>query len=97
MLPNDRDKAWSRLTRSYQEDGEATSREYFERFWGQYSRVTLSDVSGQPPNRAVATITYYYKNGTVEKDRAAFWLAIEDGQLKIDDRKVLSSWVVRGG
>jgi eukaryotic-like serine/threonine-protein kinase len=96
-LPDGTDEAWSRLTPRYQTRGEATSRDYFERFWGQYSRVTLSDVSGQPPNRAVATITYYYKNGTVEKDRAAFWLAIEDGQLKIDDRKVLRSWEVPGG
>ena len=60
----------------------AAGRQY-ERFWGQFSRVTVSDVSGQPPDRAEATLTYYYKNGRVDIERTAFRLVNEDGQLKI--------------
>ena len=94
LMPADTDAAWPRMTASYQ-SGHAGGRANFERFWGQFQRVTVSNVSGQPPNRAEATITYYFKSGRVDTERTAFRLVNDDGQLKISRTTVLSS-VSRG-
>ena len=40
-------------------------------------------MSGLPPERAEATLTYYFKNGRVVTERTAFRLVDEDGRLKI--------------
>ena len=57
----------------------------------KYSRVSVSGVTGLPPGRAQATITYYYKSGRVDTERTAFGLVEEGGQLKITSSTVLSS------
>jgi hypothetical protein len=88
-MPGGTDQAWPRMTAWYQTN-HAGGRSAYERFWGQFSRVTVSDVSAQPPDRAQATITYYFKNGRVDTERTAFRLVNEDGQLKISRTSVLS-------
>ncbi len=50
----------------------------------------MSNASGQPPNRAEATLTYRYKSGRVDVERRAFRLVNEDGQLKISQSYVVS-------
>ena len=89
LMPGGTDQAWPRMTAWYQTN-HAGGRSAYERFWGQFSRVTVSDVSAQPPDRAQATITYYFKNGRVDTERTAFRLVNEDGQLKISRTSVLS-------
>jgi eukaryotic-like serine/threonine-protein kinase len=89
-MPSGTDQAWPRMTAGYQ-SGHAGGRSGYEAFWGQFSRVTVSNVSGQPPDRAVATLTYYFTNGQVDTERTAFRLVNEDGQLKISWTDVISS------
>ena len=89
LMPSGTDEAWPRMTASYQTN-HAGGRAAYEQFWDQFRRVTVSNVSGQPPNRAVATLTYYFKNGRVDVERTAFRLVNEDGRLKISRTTVLS-------
>jgi hypothetical protein len=77
------------LTASYQR-GEARSRAYYESFWGQFSEVEVSNVSGQPPDRVEATLTYRFKSGRVDVERRMFRLVNEDGQFKISRSTVVS-------
>ena len=44
-----------------------------------------------PPRSAQATITYYFKDGRVVRERTAYGLVNERGQLKINSSTVLSS------
>ena len=82
LMPAGTDQAWPRMTAWYQAN-HAGGRSGYERFWGQFSRVTVSNVAGQPPDRAEATLTYYFKSGRVDIERTAFRLVNEGGQLKI--------------
>jgi hypothetical protein len=77
------------MTASYQTN-KAQGRSGYERFWAQFSRVTASNISGQPPDRAEATLTYYYKDGRVETERTVFRLVNENGQLKISQSYVIN-------
>ena len=94
LMPAGTDQAWPRMTAWYQAN-HAGGRSAYERFWGQFSRVTVSNVSGQPPNRAEATLTYYFKSGRVDTERTVFRLVTEDGQLKIS-RTTVTSRTSRG-
>ena len=77
------------MTASYQTN-KARGRGGYEAFWGQFSRVTVTNVSGQAPDRAEATLTYYRKNGRVDVERTVFRLVNEDGRLKINQSDVVS-------
>jgi hypothetical protein len=44
-----------------------------------------------PPDSAEATITYYFKDGRVVRERTAYGLVNEEGILKINSTTVLSS------
>jgi eukaryotic-like serine/threonine-protein kinase len=94
LMPSGTDAAWSRMTDAYRTN-HAGGRSAYEQFWAKYQRVTVSNVSGQPPDRAEATITYYYKSGRVDTERTAFRFVNDDGRLKISWTDVLSS-VSRG-
>ena len=84
------DAAWPRMTASYQTD-HAGGRRAYQRFWDAIDRVTVSDVRGIPPRSAQATITYYFKDGRVVRERTAYGMVNEGGRLKINSSTVLSS------
>lgn len=90
LVPDNLKEGWTRLTPSYQH-GHAGGFGAYKKFWGEVRRVTTSDASGQPPNSAQATITYFYKNGQVVVEEAAYHLAVGGGEWKIDTSTVLNS------
>jgi serine/threonine protein kinase len=90
LMPAGTDQAWPRMTASYQTN-HAGGRQAYQRFWDAIGKVSVSGVTGLPPGRAQATITYFYKNGRVVTERTAYRLVEEDGQLKISSSTVLSS------
>jgi hypothetical protein len=90
LMPTGLDQAWPRMTSNYQ-SRHAGGRSGYQRFWRQIGRVSASGVTGLPPGRAQATITYYYKNGKVVTERTGYGLVEQDGMLKISSSTVLSS------
>jgi serine/threonine protein kinase len=90
LLPGNTDAGWARLTKRYQSTT-ATSRAYYDRFWGAINRVQLSQVSAQAPSTVVATVRYDYADGRTFIERTSYSLVRQDGQLKIDRSSVLSS------
>jgi hypothetical protein len=78
------------MTSNYQRN-HALGRSGYDSFWRPIARVSASNVTGRPPGRAEATITYYYRNGRVDTERTGFGLVEQDGQLKISDSTVYSS------
>ena len=90
LVPDDTDGSWSLLTPSYQ-TSPSGGRKAYEKFWAAVDRVSVSGVTGKPPNKAEATVTYVYKDGRVVRERTAFGLVNDDGTLKINSSKVLSS------
>jgi serine/threonine protein kinase len=93
LMPRNTDAAWPRMTASYQTN-HAGGRAAYQRFWGAIDRISLADVTGTPPNSAQATITYYFKDGRVVRERTAYGLVNEGGRLKINSSTVLSSITV---
>jgi hypothetical protein len=89
-MPRNTDAAWPRMTSSYQIN-HAGGRQAYQRFWDAISKVTVANVSGTPPGSARATLTYYFKDGRVVRERTAYGLVREDGILKISSSTVLSS------
>lgn len=89
-MPDNTGAGWPRMTASYQSN-HAGGRTGYENFWKPIRRVTVSNVSGRPPDRVVATITYFYGDGRVVRERTAYRLANQGGTLKIADSRVLSS------
>jgi eukaryotic-like serine/threonine-protein kinase len=90
LLPGDTDAGWSRLTDRYRRTT-ATSRSYYESFWGAVDSVRVSDVSGRSPGTVTATVRYDYEDGRVYVERTRYRLVEDDGRLKIDQSTVLSS------
>ena len=90
LLPGDTDAGWARLTDRYKQTT-ATSRSYYDRFWGAIDRVQVSQVGGQAPSSVVATIRYVYDDGRVFVERTSYTLVRDAGQLKIDQSSVISS------
>ncbi|MVA74634.1 protein kinase [Auraticoccus sp. F435] len=90
LMPDRTDDAWPLMTSSYQSD-HAGGREAYEDFWAEIERVEASDVTAEPPDRAQATLTYYYEDGGSETEVTAFELVEEEGVLKIAASSVLSS------
>jgi serine/threonine protein kinase len=90
LMPANTDEGWARLTPRFQ-TGIAQDRGYYESFWGGVDRVLVIDVSGDPPNHAEATISYYFADGRVSVERTTYQLIQDGGTLKIDNSEVLSS------
>ena len=63
----------------------------YQQFWDSVTRISLADVKGMPPRSAQATITYYFKDGRVVRERTAYGLVNEEGILKINSTTVFSS------
>ena len=90
LMPDNTDAAWPRMTAWYQTN-HAGGRPAYQRFWDAIDRGSVADVSGIPPSSARATITYYFKDGRVVRERTAYGLVNEGGRLKISSTTVLSS------
>src|SRR5215207_7390281 len=90
LMPGNTDQAWPRMTASYQAN-HAGGRQAYQRFWDAIGRVVVSDVTGSPPRSAQATLTYYFKDGRVVRERTAYGLINDGGVLKINSSTVLSS------
>jgi hypothetical protein len=89
LMPAGTDQGWERLTTNFQ-TGIAQDREYYQSFWDSVQSVSASDVTGEPPGSATATITYNFKDGSTSVERTAFDLVLDDGVLKIDNSTVLN-------
>jgi hypothetical protein len=90
LVPDRTDRAWSLMTPSYR-NRHAGGRQAYERFWGEVRRVSVSGATGDPPDKAQATVTYVYKDGRVVRERTAYGLVNDSGSLKINSTAVLSS------
>ena len=90
FMPRNTDAAWPRMTASYRTN-HAGGRQAYQRFWDTVDRISVADVRAVPPRSAQATITYYFKDGRVVRERTAYGLVNEGGQLKINSSTVLSS------
>jgi eukaryotic-like serine/threonine-protein kinase len=90
LLPGDTDAGWARLTDRYRRTT-ATSRAFYERFWGAIDRVQVSQVKSTAPSSVVATLRYDYKDGRTFIERTSYSLVPDGGRLKIDRSSVLSS------
>jgi eukaryotic-like serine/threonine-protein kinase len=90
LMPRNTDAAWPRMTASYQTN-HAGGRQAYQQFWDSVTRISLADVKGMPPRSAQATITYYFKDGRVVRERTAYGLVNEEGILKINSTTVFSS------
>jgi eukaryotic-like serine/threonine-protein kinase len=90
LMPGNTDAAWPRMTASYQTN-HAGGRQAYQRFWDAISNITVVDVRGIPPDSAQATLTYYFNDGRVVRERTAYGLVDEGGRLKINSSTVLSS------
>ena len=78
------------MTASYQTN-HAGGRQAYEQFWSAIRRVTARNVSASPPDRARATLVYYFKDGRVITELTSYELVRERGTLKINDSTVISS------
>jgi len=87
LMPGDTDAGWRLLTANYRVT-HGGSRSAYEQFWGGIDRVTATNVKGTKPDRARATITYYFEGGKVSRETTTFKLVRDDGVLKIDDSTV---------
>ncbi|EWT01058.1 serine/threonine protein kinase [Intrasporangium oryzae NRRL B-24470] len=90
VLPDNLDAGWARLTERYQRTT-SKNRETYAAFWGSIDRVGVSDAAGSPPGSATATVTYHFSDGRIFVERTSFGMVEQDGVLKIDRSKVLSS------
>jgi len=82
LVPGNLDEAWNWMTVNYQQTT-AVSRNYYDNFWSKIQRMATSDVTAQQNNTVIATLHYYYKDGTVTVERTQFGLAYQQGQWKI--------------
>jgi eukaryotic-like serine/threonine-protein kinase len=90
LVPGNTDRAWPRMTASYQTN-HAGGRQAYEQFWGAIRRVSARNVSASPPSRARATLVYYFKDGRLVTEVTSYELVRERGTLKINDSTVISS------
>jgi hypothetical protein len=76
------------MTADYQQN-HAGGRNGYQSFWSKVQRVSVSDVVAQPPSTVVATIDYFYKDGSTAEERTSFGLVFQQGQWKIASSAVL--------
>jgi len=89
-LPGDIEGAWPLMTAEYQEN-HAGGRGAYEAFWADIADVEIADVSVSAPDSAQATLTYYFRDGSVVQEVTAYRFVDEGGVLKIAATEVLSS------
>ena len=89
LLPEDTDAGYALLTERYR-SGEAGSKGSYEAFWGTIDSVQVSDVSATGPSTVTARLRYEGENG-VSRETRSYRLVRDDGVLKIDDSRVISS------
>jgi hypothetical protein len=85
LVPGDTQDGWRMLTPSFQRDG-AGGRGAYEKWWHSIDRVSVHNAQGSPPNRAVATLIYYFKSGRVVSERTTFGFVRQGGRLKINSQ-----------
>ncbi|HZZ96789.1 MAG TPA: serine/threonine-protein kinase [Jatrophihabitantaceae bacterium] len=90
VVPGDTSAGWQLLTPSYQQ-GTAGGRGSYEKWWHSIDRVDVSGASGSPPSTATATLTYHFRDGRVTTEQTEFGLVNQDGTLKINSSRVVSS------
>lgn len=90
LMPDDLDTAWPMMTADYQVN-HVGGRDAYEEFWDEVDDLAIADVTSSAPDRAQATLTYYFKDGRVVQEVTAYRLAEEAGVLKIAATSVLSS------
>ncbi len=83
LMPDNLDAGWALLTPQFQAT-KAQSRQGYDSFWNSIDRVDVSNVTGQAPDGATATLSYHYKDGRVVTEQTQFRLVRQDGVLKID-------------
>lgn len=89
VMPGGTDRGWSRLTAAYR--ARTGGRSSYDRFWGGIDRVSVREVEGEKPDRVKARIRYSFSDGRVETDETSYRLVVDDGTLKINSTRVLSS------
>jgi hypothetical protein len=90
LMPGELDSAWPMMTADYQEN-HVGGRDAYDFFWGEITDVAVADVTASAPDRAQATLTYYFTDGRVVQEVTAYRLVEEGGVLKIAETTVLSS------
>ncbi|HEV3170932.1 MAG TPA: serine/threonine-protein kinase [Actinocrinis sp.] len=88
LMPDNLDQGWNWMTADYQQN-HAGGRNGYQSFWSKVQRVSVSDVVAQPPSTVVATIDYFYKDGSTAEERTSFGLVFQQGQWKIASSAVL--------
>jgi hypothetical protein len=83
LVPGSLDAGWARLTPHFQST-KAQNRQTYDSFWNSLERVDVSNVKGEAPNGATATLRYHYKDGRVVTEHTRFRFVRQDGVLKID-------------
>ena len=90
LMPGNVNAGWTRLTPAYQ-SGHAGGFANYQRFWGAIVTVSTSDVVGEPPDSALATIAYRYTNGKTVVERTQFGFVRQSGRWLISTSSTLSS------
>lgn len=90
LIPDNLDAGYARLTPAYQTN-HAGGYSGYQRFWGRMRSVSTTNVDGQAPDAATATITYHYKSGRTVVERTRYRLVRTGGRLLIADSAVLTS------
>jgi eukaryotic-like serine/threonine-protein kinase len=90
LMPSNVNAGWSRLTPAYQ-SGHAGGFAGYQRFWAAVQTVSTSAVVGQPPDSALATITYHYKDHRTVVERTRFSFVRNGGQWLISRSSTVSS------
>jgi serine/threonine protein kinase len=88
LVPGDLAAAWPQMTPDYQQN-HAGGWTGYQRFWSQFSSVSLSGVTPQGSSGVVATIHYVYKSGGTTTEKTSFGLVRQGGQWKIASSSVI--------
>ena len=89
LIPGDLDSAWVTMTADYQQN-HAGGRDNYDAFWAAVAGVQIADVTASAPDQGQATLTYYYRDGSVSQEVTAFRMVDEGGVLKIAASEVLT-------
>lgn len=81
MLPGNTSGAWAELAPSYQSQTGGYAQ--YASFWSTVSSVRVGGVTQSGPGRAVATLTYTLKNGTVTSESRWFTVDTASGRMLI--------------
>ncbi|WP_227982470.1 serine/threonine-protein kinase [Nocardia spumae] len=81
MLPGNTSGAWAQLAPSYQSQTGGFAQ--YSNFWSTISAVRVGGVSESGPGRAVATLTYTLRDGTVTSESRWFTVDTATGRMLI--------------